>query len=68
MPTVGLGSLILGVLYSCVFRYVIPWIKGKKLIVERLPIVVRDEDGGWVQTHEIIDFEWQVPEREPVGA
>ncbi|MCJ1366744.1 hypothetical protein MMC16_005874 [Acarospora aff. strigata] len=63
VPTVGLSSFILGVGYFAVFRYVIPQINGKQPVVERLPVVDCNEKGGWVLRYEIMEFEWQVPER-----
>ena len=62
VPTVGLGGLILGGVYFVVFRYVVPQVKGKQLIVERVPIIVSDDHGGFVQKHEIVEFSWGVPE------
>lgn len=64
VPTVGLGGLLLGVIYYLVFRYVVPQIKGKQLVVERVPIIVSDDHGGWVQKHEIVEFSWGVQELE----
>ena len=60
VPTVGLGGLLLGVAYFLVFRYVVPKVKGKQLVVERVPILISDDHGGWVQTHEIVEFSWGV--------
>ena len=61
-PTVGLGIFAFGLLYWVVFRYVIPRVRGKELNVERVPILVSDDHGGWVQTHEIVEFSWGVEE------
>ncbi|MCJ1286908.1 hypothetical protein MMC26_006254 [Xylographa opegraphella] len=60
IPTVGLGGLLLGGAYFVVFRYVVPRVKGKQLVVERVPIIVSDDHGGWVQKHEIVKFLWGV--------
>jgi len=62
VPTVGLGGLLLGVTYWLVFRYVVPRVKGKQLLVERVPIIVSDDHGGWIQKHEIVEFSWGVQE------
>ncbi|MCJ1405222.1 hypothetical protein MMC11_008449, partial [Xylographa trunciseda] len=62
IPTVGLGGLLLGGAYFAVFRFVVPKVKGKQLVVERVPIIVSDDHGGWVQKHEIVKFLWGVPE------
>ena len=40
----------------------VPWLKGKQMVLERLPIVIRDEFGEYVMTHEIVEFQW-----EPLG-
>ena len=60
IPTVGLGGLLLGGAYFVTFRYVVPKVKGKQLVVERVPIIVSDDNGGWVQKHEIVRFVWGV--------
>lgn len=62
IPTAGFGGLLLGVIYFLGFRYVVPQIKGKQLVVERVPIIVSDDHGGWVQKHEIVEFSWGVQE------
>ncbi|MCJ1472324.1 hypothetical protein MMC13_000971 [Lambiella insularis] len=62
IPTVGLGGLFVGGAYFIVFRYIIPQLKGKQLVVERVPIIVSDDYGGWVQKHEIVEFSWGIPE------
>ncbi|MCJ1391150.1 hypothetical protein MMC18_004012 [Xylographa bjoerkii] len=64
IPTVGLGGLLLGVAYFIVFRYIVPRVKGEKLVVERVPIIVSDGHGGWVQQHEIVKFQWGVTDHE----
>lgn len=60
IPTVGLGGLVVGSAYFVVFRYVVPRVKGKQLVVERVPIIVSDDHGGFVQKHEIVEFSWGV--------
>ena len=62
IPTVGWGGLLLGGLYFVVFRYVVPQVKGKQLVVDRVPIIVSDDHGGFVQKHEIVRFSWGVSE------
>ena len=38
----------------------VPQVKGKQLVVERVPIIISDDHGGWVQKHEIVEFSWGV--------
>ncbi|MCJ1296537.1 hypothetical protein MMC34_008103 [Xylographa carneopallida] len=64
IPTVGLGGLLLGCAYFIIFRYIVPRVKGKQLVVERVPIIVSDDHGGWVQKHEIVKFLWGVTDDE----
>jgi amino acid transporter len=59
-PAVGLGTLLIGVVYWIVFRFVVPAVKGKQLVVDRVPIIVSDDHGGWVQKLEIVEFSWGV--------
>lgn len=61
VPTIGLASSLAGIAYFAVFRYVIPWIKGKELVVEKLPVIVSNKHGEMVQLIEVIEFEWRVP-------
>ena len=63
MPTVGLGSLLVGAIYFFGFRYVVPWRTGRYLSVERLPIIVGDEHGELVQSYEIGEVLW-IPRRQ----
>jgi len=58
VPTVGLSSLLLGVIYFSGLHCVM-WYKGRQLVVERWPIIVKDRD-EYIQTKEIVDFEWEV--------
>jgi amino acid transporter len=60
VPTIGVGGVLLGTIYWATFRYIVPQIKGKQLLVERVPIIVSDDHGGWVQKHEIVEFSWGV--------
>ena len=62
IPTVSWGGLLLGVVYFMVFRYIVPRVKGKQLVVERVPIIVSDDHGGFVQKHEIVEFSWGIQE------
>jgi len=59
-PAVGLGTFLIGVVYWIVFRFVVPAVKGKQLVVDRVPIIVSDDHGGWVQKLEIVEFSWGV--------
>ncbi|KAL9123886.1 MAG: hypothetical protein Q9217_006728 [Psora testacea] len=61
VPTVGLGTLLLGYSYYIIFSKLIPWWRKKVLIVEREPIIVRQggrQDGEWVQIMEVVEFWW----------
>ncbi|KAL8717385.1 MAG: hypothetical protein Q9225_005366 [Loekoesia sp. 1 TL-2023] len=61
VPVVGLCSVVVGYLYYLVFAKLIPRWKQQMLIVERDPIIVRQDgkpNGEWVQILEIIDFWW----------
>lgn len=61
VPTVGLGSLVVGHCYYLVFAKLIPRWRRKELIVEREPIIVRQggkADGQWVQLMEVVEFWW----------
>jgi hypothetical protein len=64
VPTVGLSSLLLGVIYFSGLHCVM-WYKGRQLVVERWPIIVMDRDGEYIQTKEIVDFEWEVHQERP---
>lgn len=59
-PTVGLGGLVAGMGYWVVFRFVVPRVKAMELQVDRVPIVISDNHGGFVQVHEIVKFSWGV--------
>lgn len=59
----GLGEFTCGTIYFLGFRYVIPWRTGRYLSVERLPIIVSDEHGELVQSHEIVEVLW-IPRRQ----
>lgn len=63
VPTVGLSSLLLGVIYFSGLHCVM-WYKGRQLVVERWPIIVKDRD-EYIQTKEIVDFEWEVHQEKP---
>ncbi|KAL8786036.1 MAG: hypothetical protein Q9213_003019 [Squamulea squamosa] len=61
VPTVGLGTLLIGYTYYLVFAKLIPRWRKKVLIVEREPIIVRQGgrlDGEWVQILEVVEFWW----------
>lgn len=61
VPTVGLGTLLIGYTYYVVFAKLIPRWRKKVLIVEREPIIVRQggrHDGEWVQILEVVEFWW----------
>jgi len=62
VPTTGLASMLAGIAYFAIFRYVIPRIKGKELVVEKLPVVVSNKHGEMVMRYEVIEFEWRVPD------
>ena len=62
VPTIGLASFLAGLVYFTIFRYVIPRIKGKEFVVERLPVIVSNKHGEMVQRYEVIEFEWRVPD------
>ena len=54
--------MLAGIAYFAIFRYVIPRIKGKELVVEKLPVVVSNKHGEMVMRYEVIEFEWRVPD------
>ncbi|MCJ1462469.1 hypothetical protein MMC07_001071 [Pseudocyphellaria aurata] len=61
VPTVGLGTLVLGYLYYLGFAVVLPRLKHKTLEVDRDPVIVRQfgrPDGEWVQVMELVEFWW----------
>lgn len=61
MPTVGLGTLVLGYIYYFGFAFVLPRLKRKVFVVEREPVIVRQfgkPDGEWVQVMETVQFDW----------
>jgi len=62
VPTVGLASLLAGIAYFSIFRYVIPRMKGKELVVEKTPVIVSNKHGEMVMRYEVIEFEWRVPD------
>lgn len=47
VPTVGLSSLLLGVIYFSGLHCVM-WYKGRQLAVERWPIIVMDRHGEYI--------------------
>ena len=60
VPTVGLGSLVLGYVYYLIFKYVYPPLlrNNKVLVVDREAIIVH-EHGEYVQALEIVDASWE---------
>ncbi|KAI4236573.1 MAG: hypothetical protein L6R40_006129 [Gallowayella cf. fulva] len=61
VPAVGLGTLLIGYSYYLVFAKLIPRWRKKVLIVEREPIIVRQDgrqDAEWVQILEVVEFWW----------
>lgn len=61
MPTIGLGTLVLGYIYYFGFAILLPRLKNKVPVVEREPVIVRQfgrPDGEWVQVLETVDFWW----------
>ena len=61
VPTVSLGGLLIGGAYFVVLRHIIPQVTGKRLVIDRVPIIVSDDHGGFVQTDEVIEFLRVVP-------
>jgi hypothetical protein len=59
VPTIGLSSLTWGILWFLGLHFVM-WIRGKLLIVTRIPFIVRVEtsEDQWVQESELVDHEW----------
>lgn len=57
VPTVGIGSFVLGYVYYLVFACVVPRMKKQKLFVERTATIVRD-NGEWVQAVERVEAVW----------
>lgn len=62
VPTVGLATLLAGIAYFSIFRYVIPRLKGKELFVGKTPVVVSNKYEEMVMRYEVIEFEWRVPD------
>ncbi|KAI4099553.1 MAG: hypothetical protein L6R37_005906 [Teloschistes peruensis] len=60
IPTVGLASFVLGIMYYLGFEYVYPPLfkDGKVLIVDREAVIVR-EHGEYVQALEVVDASWE---------
>lgn len=61
VPTVGLGTLVLGYIYYFGFAVVLPRLKHQVRVVEREPVIVRQfgrPDGEWVQVMELVEFWW----------
>lgn len=56
----SLAALLLGVFYWVGLQYVISRVKGKSLTVERMPVIVSDDHGGWVQHREVVRFSWSI--------
>jgi amino acid transporter len=57
--TVGFSLIALGGLYWVVLYYLIPYMRGKRLEVDKKP-VFHNEHGYWVMWHEIVSFSWEV--------
>ena len=57
VPSVGLGFLVLGYAYYLCFKYLIPKIRKKELVVDRQPVIVK-KDGEWVQALEVVEALW----------
>ncbi|KAI4196732.1 MAG: hypothetical protein LQ350_006378 [Teloschistes chrysophthalmus] len=60
IPTVGLASFVLGIMYYLGFEYIYPPLfkDGKVLIVDREAVIVR-EHGEYVQALEVVDASWE---------
>lgn len=60
IPTAGLTSMVLGIIYYLGFKYVYPPLfkDGKVLVVDREATIVR-EHGEYVQALEIVDASWE---------
>ncbi|KAL9046610.1 MAG: hypothetical protein Q9214_000595 [Letrouitia sp. 1 TL-2023] len=61
VPAVGLSTLLMGYAYYLLFAKLIPQWRKKNLIVEREPIIVRqngEPHGEWVQILEVVEFWW----------
>ncbi|KAL8661586.1 MAG: hypothetical protein Q9202_005472 [Teloschistes flavicans] len=60
IPTVGLASFVLGIVYYLGFEYVYPPLfkDGRVLVVDREAVIVR-EHGEYVQALEVVDASWE---------
>ncbi|KAL8691465.1 MAG: hypothetical protein Q9218_003309 [Villophora microphyllina] len=60
VPTVGLASFVLGIMYYLGFQYVYPPLfkDGKVLVVDREAVIVR-EHGQYVQALEVVEASWE---------
>jgi len=56
--TIGMGLLVLALVYWLVLNYVVPSILGRELEVEREPQFKRDH-GYWVIWHEVTSVNWR---------
>lgn len=65
-PTIGWSLIAGGVVYWLAFTYLLPRLgdnHGKKLMVLK-DVFVTEDQGGYVQNHEIVGFEWEAPSDE----
>lgn len=62
IPSIGLGTLLIGYGYYLVFHIVIPRWKQQVRVIERDPVIVRQfgkVDGEWVQALETVEIWWE---------
>ncbi len=61
VPSIGLGTLLIGYAYYFVFHIVIPRRKRQERVWEREPVIVRqfgEVEGEWVQALELVRMGW----------
>ena len=61
VPTVALGTLLLGYAYYSIFEYLIPRFWNKVLMIERDPTIIC-VDGEWIQACETVEAWWRARE------
>jgi len=56
VPVIGLSSLLFGVVWWCGLR-ILEWKEHWRLTVQRVPYIIKDKDGNYVQKVELVNHE-----------